>query len=126
MKERLEELLLITNAYQQAAEFLAIMKHELEICDRFLSPEMSKQFRKYYQDKHLENAEDFCLSYWQNQYAPKVQYIIDSSKPGSKVLDAGCGLGTEAILSGILGSEVMGVDLRTERLSVAEKRLEFY
>jgi len=124
MKAKLEKLLYVDDAYQQASLFLSIIREELEICDSFLRPQESKEFRQYYH--YLENTGGRHLSYWQNQYAPKVQYLVGSSKPGSKVLDAGCGLGTEAILSGILGAEVSGIDLSIERLTIADKRAKFY
>jgi SAM-dependent methyltransferase len=43
-----------------------------------------------------------------------------------RLLDAGCGLGSHAILFSHLGAEVEGVDLRPERLRVAEHRQGFF
>lgn len=40
-----------------------------------------------------------------------------------RVLDCGTGLGTEDLLFALLGAEVVGVDLRTPRLELAEKRV---
>lgn len=39
-----------------------------------------------------------------------------------RVLDAGCGFGTEALLFAAMGAEVVGVDLDAVRLSAAERR----
>jgi 2-polyprenyl-3-methyl-5-hydroxy-6-metoxy-1,4-benzoquinol methylase len=43
-----------------------------------------------------------------------------------RILDAGCGFGTFAMMFAAVGAEVVGADLRPDRLDAAEKRLEFY
>lgn len=124
MKEKLEAFQELPNSYQKASCFLDMLKHELEICHQFLDAEESRYFRRYYGS--ILNDEPQRLLYYQDRYAQGVQYLVGSLTPNTKVLDAGCGTGSESILSGILGASVTGVDLSKERLAVAEKRLFFY
>jgi len=51
---------------------------------------------------------------------------VDAVTEGAEILDAGCGLGSESILCGILGAEVTGVDLIELWLNTAKSRLQFY
>lgn len=56
---------------------------------------------------------------------PTVKEIMDfRGRP--KVLDAGCGYGTEAILFSLLGAEVVGIELVSDRLELAKSRIDFY
>jgi len=43
-----------------------------------------------------------------------------------RVLDCGCGLGSESIACAIIGAKVVGIDLDKERIDVAKKRLSYY
>lgn len=43
-----------------------------------------------------------------------------------KVLDAGCGFGTETLLFALLGKKVTAVDLSCRRLNIAKKRISFF
>ncbi len=124
MKEKLGAFQELPTPYQKASCFWDMLKYELEICHQFLDAEESRYFRTYYGS--ILNAEPQRLSYYQDRYAQGVQHLVGSLAPGIKVLDAGCGTGSESILSGILGAIVTGVDLSRERLAVAEKRLIFY
>jgi SAM-dependent methyltransferase len=47
-------------------------------------------------------------------------------RAGARVLDAGSGFGTFAMLYAAVGAEVTAVDLRPDRLAAAERRLAFY
>ena len=59
-----------------------------------------------------------------NKLQDVIAIILDEDKP--IVLDAGCGLGTESLLFGLLGSEVLAVDIHPTRMEVAERRKEWY
>jgi len=52
--------------------------------------------------------------------------LIEQLPKPVRVLDAGCGLGTESILFGLLGAHVLGLDISEERVRIAEKRLAYY
>jgi 2-polyprenyl-3-methyl-5-hydroxy-6-metoxy-1,4-benzoquinol methylase len=43
-----------------------------------------------------------------------------------RVLDCGCGMGSESIACAIIGAKVVGIDLDKERIDVAKKRLSYY
>jgi 2-polyprenyl-3-methyl-5-hydroxy-6-metoxy-1,4-benzoquinol methylase len=43
-----------------------------------------------------------------------------------RILDCGCGFGTESLIFALLGGKVLGVDLNVERLDIAKKRINYY
>jgi|GEM_PF-5364171 len=49
-----------------------------------------------------------------------------TGKKNAKVLDIGCGVGTQAILFAMLGSDVQAIDFSDEQLEVARKRRSLY
>ncbi len=53
-------------------------------------------------------------------------YELRNSPENIKILDAGCGYGTEAILFSLFGKEVTGVELVKKRADLATSRMEFY
>jgi 2-polyprenyl-3-methyl-5-hydroxy-6-metoxy-1,4-benzoquinol methylase len=50
---------------------------------------------------------------------------MNSHETQPSILDCGCGFGSESIAFGLLGAKVIGVDLCTEWLNAASKRLEY-
>lgn len=56
---------------------------------------------------------------------PVVELIL-AAPPGLKILDAGCGYGTESLLFAWLGGDVTAVELVPERADLAESRTEFF
>lgn len=54
-----------------------------------------------------------------------IHRILNSTQP-PRILDASCGFGSEAIFFGLLGADVVGIDLHKERLDAANKRVEYY
>jgi len=62
-------------------------------------------------------------------YALRLQDAVEkilSSTNKSLVLDVACGVGSASILFGLLGADVIGIDLKAPRLEVAQKRIEYY
>jgi SAM-dependent methyltransferase len=55
-----------------------------------------------------------------------VSTMISRSKKPLRILDAGCGYGTESILFSLLGADVLGVELVADRTALAASRVEFY
>lgn len=50
-----------------------------------------------------------------------------SSLPdGARILDAGCGYGTESLIFSLMGKNVTGIDLVSERVELARSRRDFY
>ena len=44
------------------------------------------------------------------------------ANPGARVLEVGCGMGTESLWLAMCGADIMGIDVRSERLAVAQNR----
>jgi 2-polyprenyl-3-methyl-5-hydroxy-6-metoxy-1,4-benzoquinol methylase len=62
-------------------------------------------------------------------YASRLAPVLLSLRkagPDVKLLDAGCGYGTEAILFALSGADVTGAELVPERIALARSRLSFY
>src|SRR5262249_59811935 len=55
-----------------------------------------------------------------------VARLIAQHATTPRILDAGCGFGTFAMMFAAVGAEVVGADLRPDRLDAANKRLEYY
>ena len=54
----------------------------------------------------------------------KTKMVGENVRPGSKVLEIGCGTGTMAILSALRGAEVLGFDVSGPMLEVARRKIE--
>ncbi len=67
---------------------------------------------------------------WRSEAGWTSRWIAERAEGASaeppRVLDAGSGFGTYSMLYAAMGAEVIGVDLRPDRLSAAERRLHFY
>ena len=110
--------------YDKASYFMGLVKQEIETCQDFLSKEEVESFRAYH--SNLKGMNQLRLSHLRDRYARRVQHLVDSIDLNTKVLDAGCGIGSESILCGLLGASVIGVDLHEERLAAARGRLRDY
>ena len=124
ISEELKMLDKLPNNREKASYFRGIVKQETDICDTFLDTQERDTFRQYH--SNLRNIDKNRLSYEKDAYARVVWHLVDFIKPGIRVLDAGCGVGSDSILCSILGADVVGVDLSEERLAVANKRAKFY
>ncbi|MDP2924111.1 MAG: class I SAM-dependent methyltransferase [Candidatus Omnitrophota bacterium] len=51
---------------------------------------------------------------------------IMENKRHLKILDAGCGLGTNSILFALLGADVWGIDIKKQRIDLAKERVKYY
>lgn len=83
--------------------------------------------QSYY--KNLFHEGDRLLSVGVLGYADNLLTMVDeiSKLPRPvRILDAGCGYGTESLLFSILGCEVTGIDLVPERIDIARRRVKFY
>ncbi len=56
---------------------------------------------------------------------PVATMIVEAPKP-LRILDAGCGYGTESLLFSLLGGDVTGVELVADRAALARSRVAFY
>ncbi len=124
---RLQQVARFENALeprQRACIFFDMLREELENCETFLAPEEVQILRTYY--NRLRDVPQPRVENMRAWYARRVMNLVGSIHRGTKVLDAGCGLGSECILAAMSGGVVLGVDLKSERLAVARKRTEFY
>ena len=106
-------------------DFYCALEQEYDGRNPFLDSDEYRIFQKYYYGL-LENKARRYL--YRNLYQNRLRYIMNLllSLKGPLILDAGCGLGSEALLFSSLGAKVVGVDLNEERLKAAEKRRLFY
>ena len=65
------------------------------------------------------------FEYFTQRYGPLLSLLNELRRlEGSVVLDSGCGLGRVSILLSEYGTEVLGIDLDTERLTIARLNAE--
>ncbi|MCB0208528.1 MAG: methyltransferase domain-containing protein [Anaerolineae bacterium] len=107
---------------QLEAEVLEAGKH--------LGPTHSAYLKQYYSKLLKSSLRPFYRYNWVRRTEPMRQLILSLPRRNTpwRILDAGCGLGTESIFWSTLRDdvEVVGVDVSTERLETAQARLETY
>jgi len=120
----LEPLFTLDRPYEKAGYFYKLVFREMSLCNSFLTDEEATKFTSYYGDLHRKN--DILRNHFSLRHAQRVEHLVNVASEGKKILDAGCGFGSESILCGILGAQIMGVDLMELWLNTAKKRLRFY
>jgi len=71
----------------------------------------------------------YLRGFWRSEAGWTARWLVDrAARTGRRprVMDAGSGFGTYSMLYAAVGAEVVGADLRPDRLAAAEHRLEFY
>ncbi len=53
-------------------------------------------------------------------------HLIQNIKKNIRILDVGCGYGSEAILCSAIGGKVLGIDLSEDRIAIAKKRVKYF
>jgi 2-polyprenyl-3-methyl-5-hydroxy-6-metoxy-1,4-benzoquinol methylase len=105
--------------------FRGLLQRELDELDTWLSPQSATLVRDYPRTKQLGYPQH--RQRWiDHGLAAQVEPVLEIMRPGLQVLDAGCGLGSEAILFGLLGARVTGVDLRAEFVQAARERVRWW
>jgi 2-polyprenyl-3-methyl-5-hydroxy-6-metoxy-1,4-benzoquinol methylase len=115
------------DSYSLAVNLGYVLFEELEYhktSRKYLKIEEYRLLKEYY--SILDSRTVGHLAHGQARVLEKVIDCIQGYRGSPRVLDAGCGLGTHAIFFGLLGASVVGVDLAGERLTIANKRLEYY
>jgi len=120
----LEPLFTLNSPFEKARYFYRLVFREMDLCTSFLTAEEGTKLASYY--GNLPNKSEVLRNYFNHRHAQRVQHLIRVASNGARVLDAGCGFGSESILCGILGARVLGVDLIEPWLNTAKKRLKFY
>lgn len=71
----------------------------------------------------------YLRGFWRSEAGWTARWIADRARSLGKrprVLDAGSGFGTYSMLYAAVGADVVGADLRPDRLAAAQRRLEFH
>lgn len=110
---------------------LAHIETEYDEIATFLDPAEVDTYRAYYKDMPIrELPPERRLSAYRRFYRGYLRYLVtqlvewEGAPP--RILDAGSGLGTQSILFALLGAGVHGVDLRQDRVVIAEKRARYW
>jgi len=94
----------------------------------FLPPGPREAFADYYRRLPVPGDERairrVLRGAWRGDAGWTARWIATRERP--RVLDAGSGFGTFAMLYAAMGAEVTAVDLRPDRLEAAERRLQFH
>lgn len=90
-------------------------------------------FAAYYKNLPKPGAEAaierYLRGFWRSEAGWTARWIVERAASIGKrprVLDAGSGFGTYSMLYSAVGGDVIGADLRPDRLDAAEKRLAFH
>lgn len=114
--------------YKEALEnMLSHMEDDYDEIETVLNPDETAIYRAYYADMPVRNlSPERRRSTYRRYYRGYLRYIVSEllkwQGDPPNVLDAGSGLGTQSILFGLLGAKVQGVDLRQNRVIIAQKR----
>jgi 2-polyprenyl-3-methyl-5-hydroxy-6-metoxy-1,4-benzoquinol methylase len=114
------------------AGFDAFLRWTLEVerpaARTFLTPELAEPFERYYKalpgPRDRESIRRYLRGFWRSEGGWAARWLARRERP--RVLDAGSGFGTSSMLYAAMGAEVVGVDLRPDRLETAERRLAFH
>jgi SAM-dependent methyltransferase len=73
--------------------------------------------------------ERYLRGFWRSEAGWTARRIVDRARvigTRPRIMDAGSGFGTYSMLYAAVGGDVVGADLRPDRLDAAEKRLAFH
>ena len=108
------------------------IEEELPAAPGFIPPGEREAFQAYYRNLPAAGDEPALARYlrgmWRGEAGWTARWIAARLErfPDVRVLDAGSGFGTYSMLYAAIGAEVIGVDLRPDRLSAAARRLAFH
>ena len=116
------------NNYTLAYQLFEIIFNEIKFHEnstKYLTRKEFKALCRYY-STWMTSRNKYYGHYFAQRIKNSVQLIMELDSAQPNVLDCGCGFGSESIAFGLLGAKVFGVDLSTERINVASKRLTYY
>jgi SAM-dependent methyltransferase len=93
----------------------------------FLSPEDKKYVASYYREVGLLKVwrKSFFHHHFSRTFFQATQFLLEGD-PRPRILDLGCGTGTQSLLFALTGADVFGLDLDEKALAILEKRKAFY
>lgn len=92
-----------------------------------LSDEQRLLFEGYYRDAGL--LKEWRRPFFRHHYATPLMHAVReifADNPRPRVLDLGCGTGTQSLLFALLGAEVIGVDMDGRALEILQGRKALY
>jgi len=98
-----------------------------ELKHSFLSNQDKVYFANYYKEAGL--LRKWRRPFFQHHYArtfARAAWFLLAGARNARILDLGCGTGTQSIFLALLGADVIGLDLDEEALAILEKRKAFY
>jgi len=98
----------------------------IELNSNYLSDIENEYMASYYNEAGLLRTwrRPFFRYHYVNSFAIIAQYYFP--KKNLRILDLGCGMGTQALYFAMMGAEVIAVDLDTLALSIFTKRIKYY
>lgn len=98
-----------------------------EIKDRFLDVDDKRAMREYYQEAGLFVwwRRPFFKRHFSESFARSARFLLQG-KSSPRILDLGCGLGTQALILAGLGARVAAIDMDEKALEVLKKRKVYY
>ena len=112
-----------TELLKIVSKFFDYTQEEVRDSKKLYGVSNSGRLKQYYFNLLKKSAYSNYIKYF---YIDRVIPLVKNIRKDIKILDAGCGLGTESLLCGILGANVTGIDISKERLNVAKNRINFY
>lgn len=111
------------NSYIRALTFWNLVSIEVKLSHKLYGKKDSEALKEYYKNIYNEKQYNKYISHY---YAMRLTYLVKNIKDNIKILDAGCGTGTETLLCGFLGGNVLGIDISKKRINVAQKRKNYF
>ena len=115
---------------EKVTDYLKIEQKEVTEGPGFYRDNNLKTFKHFilrpYSNKDV-NDKMTWLSRYYGEISEKKEILTEIIlNPEMKILDAGCGIGSESILFSMFGASVIGVDIISERLQLAKERKSFF
>lgn len=103
------------------SNLVTLLVSELNGGNQSLGSDTIANLRRYY--SHL------CLARYASRIMPLSNEILRRKEQNkrTRVLDVGCGMGTETLLSAVWGAEAcVGIDVNMKRIEIAKERMGWY